>query len=74
MSEPLIVAAEFITVSVDSGVERALREWVSANLASLNAALDPFGLQAGDIAMPDWHRLVYLDEIPDRTIGRDADG
>lgn len=67
--KPLIIDQTFITVPVEREVEVQIAEWVAAHLDSLNARLAPHGLEAGDLALPEWHRLVYVDEVADRENG-----
>lgn len=70
--EPLIVAYEFVTVAVSRDVERAFMCWARDHIKDLDAHLEPHGLTAADLAVPDLRRLVYADEVagaPDREVG-----
>lgn len=59
----LIVDQTFITVPVEPDVERVMSEWVAAHLDDLAARLEPCGLIPGDLAVPEWHRLVYVEAV-----------
>ena len=60
--KPLIVDQTFITVPVPPAVEVAIMEWFADHLPSLEAKLSPLGIAPEDLALPEWHRLVYQDE------------
>lgn len=61
--KPLIVAQTFITVPVSRAVEVAIFEWIGDHLTDLERRLEPLSLVPEDLALPEWHRLVYADEI-----------
>ena len=69
--KPLIVDHTFITVPVEREVEVAVMEWIAEHLSDLETRLAPLGLIPGDLAVPDWHRLVYEDEV-NVEIGRQS--
>lgn len=74
--KPLIVDSTFVTVPVARGAEVAIMEWVADNISSLEEKLHPLGLTPGDLAAPEWRRLVYYDEalsFADRMAMRSID-
>lgn len=61
--KPLVIDDTFITVPVTPVVATLLSAWVIDNLSDLNARLATHGLTANDLALPEWHRLVYVEDV-----------
>lgn len=68
---PLIIEGNYTTVPLTAEVQNVITRWIRENVGTLDEALQPFGLGAADVALPDWHRLVYEDELPNHA-GRSA--
>lgn len=61
--QPVIVGNDILSVSVSDDVARAILGVVAATHEQLTEALAPFGLQANDILVPAFRRVVYRDEL-----------
>ena len=61
--QPLIIGDSYITVPAGSEVEQVMAEWAAAHLNDLAARLAPTGLTPADLALPEYHRVVYVDEV-----------
>jgi hypothetical protein len=63
----IMVDGSFLTVPLTEDAQRAVAHVLYNHARELDAALEPFGLHAGDVAVPTFERLVREDDLPDHT-------
>lgn len=61
--KPLIAADQFITAPISDGAARVIQAFMAKYRDELDAELKPFGLTINEIAVPNYERLVYADEV-----------
>lgn len=61
--KPLIAAGQFITAPISDGAARVIQAFIARHRDEIDADLEPFGLTINDIAVPNYERLVYADEV-----------
>lgn len=65
--KPVVIDGQFLTVPLTEDAQRAVARVLFENIYALDAALEPFGLHAGDLRVPTFERIVRDDELPDHT-------
>lgn len=74
--EPVVIDGTYLTVPLTEEAQRAVERVLYERVAALDVALEPFGLHAGDIALPTFKRIVRADEFAttpdDESRSRDA--
>lgn len=63
MREPVIVGGEPVHVAVSDAAQRALAAVLANHVDEIDAALEPFGLRAVDVAVPTFTRYLFVDEV-----------
>lgn len=63
----IVVDGSFLTVPLTEDAQRAVARVLYNHARELDAALEPFGLHAGDIVVPTYERVVREDDLSDRT-------
>jgi len=64
--QPLFIASRPVHVPLEPRAQRALTEWLARHAAELDAVLEPYGLRANDVAVPEFVRLAFVDEVRPR--------
>ena len=63
VSKGIVVDGAVLTVPVSDAVRKAIESWTYDHADDLHRRLESFGLNAYDLALPDWHRVVTAGDI-----------